>query len=285
MDTLHEQRFDTGTLGINYAEGPANGPPLLLLHGLANRWQTFVSLIPTLSQRWQVIAPDFRGHGGSDRAEEPYRLRDYAEDTWHLVRSLPEPAVLVGHSSGGAVALWLATLVPEKVRAVVVADWIYADSLSEDGVRSLFAAYRELARSGAGLDDMTRALADVPIGTPGEGGIQRIGDVPFMDEEALRSYAETLQHVDPGVFTSAIDGRLAEGYDPDTLLAQVRVPVLILQGDPERGGLLTDGEVERALSHLRVGRAVMIEDVGHDMHQEQVVPVLRALTEFLDSLR
>lgn len=280
---LNEHTFHTGTLHINYAEGPANGPLLVLLHGLANRWQTFASLIPTLSQHWRVIAPDFRGHGRSDRART-YRLCDYAEDSLRLLESLSEPAVVIGHSSGGAVALWLAALAPQKVRAVVLADWIYPDNLAEDGVRALFSSYRELARSRMDLDEMTRALADVPIGTPGDGGTRRVGDVPFMDEEALRSYAETLQHVDPDVFTAAIDGMLAERYDPDALLSRVHAPVLVLQGNPARGGLLTDDDVKRALSHVRNGTHVMIEEVGHDMHQERAEPVLEALTPFLASL-
>lgn len=43
-----EKKFNTGSLTLNYMEGPPNGPPLLLLHALAGRWQTFYYLIPKL---------------------------------------------------------------------------------------------------------------------------------------------------------------------------------------------------------------------------------------------
>lgn len=68
------------------------------------------------------------------------------------------------------------------------------------------------------------------------------------------------------------------------MLSRVQCPVLIIQGNPERGGLLTNGDVVRALSQLTDGRHVMIAEVGHDMHQEDPVPVLQVLTEFLDLL-
>ena len=64
---LKEQPFDTGRVTINYAEGPASGPPLVLLHGIISRWQYFLPIIPNLSIRWHIYALDFRGHGKSGR--------------------------------------------------------------------------------------------------------------------------------------------------------------------------------------------------------------------------
>jgi len=62
-----ERTFDTGEVILNYAEGPASGPPLVLLHGFTGRWQGFLPLLPALSLRWHVYAPDYRGHGKSGR--------------------------------------------------------------------------------------------------------------------------------------------------------------------------------------------------------------------------
>jgi pimeloyl-ACP methyl ester carboxylesterase len=61
LGLLKELSYQTGVVAINYAEGPPNGPPLVLLHGLTGRWQAFLSVIPALSVRWHDYALDFRG--------------------------------------------------------------------------------------------------------------------------------------------------------------------------------------------------------------------------------
>ena len=62
---LTESSFDTGEVVINYAEGPALGSPLVLLHGSTLDWQSWQHLIPPLAQTWHAYACDLRGHGKS----------------------------------------------------------------------------------------------------------------------------------------------------------------------------------------------------------------------------
>jgi len=45
---LVEKRFNTGTVDINYVEGPRSGPPLVLIHGLSSHWQVYLPVIPYL---------------------------------------------------------------------------------------------------------------------------------------------------------------------------------------------------------------------------------------------
>lgn len=102
---LSTHAFSTGELTLSYAEGPANGPPLVMLHGVLGRWQDFAGMIPHLIPTWHVYAIDFRGHGESDRAPDgdAYGLRDLVGDISHfLEKILPgEEVVLVGFSAGG----------------------------------------------------------------------------------------------------------------------------------------------------------------------------------------
>ena len=74
---LSERRFDTGTVELNYGEGPPNGPPFVILHGGAGSWHYADDLIALLVARWHVYAPDFAGTGYRPRAGtlQPARLR------------------------------------------------------------------------------------------------------------------------------------------------------------------------------------------------------------------
>src|ERR1700691_217022 len=75
---LVERTFDTDEVRLNYAEGPANGPPLVLIHGLGRRWQVFLPIIPALSLRWHIFAPDLRGHGKSSHVARGYHGPQYS---------------------------------------------------------------------------------------------------------------------------------------------------------------------------------------------------------------
>src|SRR5215207_4390629 len=98
---LQEKSFNTGTLTINYAEGPQVGPPLILIHGGASRWQEFLGILPGLMLRWQVFALDMRGHGKSAAPlSGRYRVIDMAEDVSAFIRHLGQPVVIFGHSMG-----------------------------------------------------------------------------------------------------------------------------------------------------------------------------------------
>ena len=119
---INERLFDTGEVRLNYAEGPANGPALVLLHGLGRRWQVFRPLIPALSLRWHIFAPDFRGHG-SRGACRGYHGTEYAGDIGRFLRDrVQEPAVIFGHSLGGMIGMWVAAHDPELVRALILGD-------------------------------------------------------------------------------------------------------------------------------------------------------------------
>jgi len=75
--------------------------------------------------------------------------------------------------------------------------------------------------------------------------------------------------------------RTAAGYD---ILPSVRCPVLLLQADAKAGGIMMDAEVERGLTLLSNSTHILLEGVGHWLHNEQKDVVLQAITDFLKSL-
>ncbi|WP_293576032.1 alpha/beta fold hydrolase BchO [Phaeobacter sp.] len=84
-----------------------DGPSLLLLHGAGGAGQSWRHLAPLLAQRWQVVIVDLVGQGFS-QAGKPHRfgLPQMAEDLSSLLTRLGcQPAAIIGHSAGAAVAL------------------------------------------------------------------------------------------------------------------------------------------------------------------------------------
>ncbi len=73
---LQEKTFAAGAANLNYLDyGPSSAAPLVMLHGGAWRWQEYLSLIPSLGQRWHIYALDLRGNGRSGWVPDKYRLQ------------------------------------------------------------------------------------------------------------------------------------------------------------------------------------------------------------------
>src|SRR5690242_10246095 len=117
---LVEKTFNAGSWNIHYAEGPAHGVPLVMLHGATTRWQTFLSVLPFLSVRYHTYALDLRGHGLSGRTPGAYKTVDFPQGIDSFLRDqVGESAVLLGWSLGCEVALQIAANAPQLVRAMI----------------------------------------------------------------------------------------------------------------------------------------------------------------------
>src|SRR4030067_2381801 len=100
---LVEKKFNTGEAILNYAEGPDAGPPLVFLHGLSDRWQFFLPVLTSLSNRWHVYAVDVRGHGSSSHTP-PYRYIDHIQDITAFTENIAEKPIIFGSSLGGMIS-------------------------------------------------------------------------------------------------------------------------------------------------------------------------------------
>ena len=70
--------------------------------------------------------------------------------------------------------------------------------------------------------------------------------------------------LDPEVLATVFDqGRMNQGYDAHVLLPAIRCPVLLLQADPEAGGLTPHEEMAPALALLPRGKHVFLKGVSH----------------------
>ncbi len=263
---MREFSLQADNLALNIAEGPPNGPLLLLLHGFSNRWQVFQPILPVLTEKWHVVAFDFRGHGRSDRAPGGYTADGFYRDAEAVLAHFASrgPAVLIGHSMGGSIALHLAQDHPEWARAVVTGDTSFelATHIAMMNSRrqtKLFGLRRKLA--GRPVDELLRR------GLLPEGAVE-------------------MSTLDPAVMDYHAEGRV-EGFfaDVDDVnFDKIRCPVLLTQASPEKGGLLQDEEIPPVLAAHPQFQFMRFE-TGHDLEIEKgpQSPFWQAALEFLES--
>lgn len=121
--TVTEHTVDSGGIRLNVAAA-GHGPPVLLLHGFPDSWQLWRHQIDALAAAGhQVIAPDLRGFGASDRPEDvqDYRMPLLLSDIRAILGHFGVERVdVVGHDWGAAVAWSLAQHLPESVDRLAV---------------------------------------------------------------------------------------------------------------------------------------------------------------------
>jgi pimeloyl-ACP methyl ester carboxylesterase len=101
--------------------GPAEAPPVVLVHGLSATNASMLPLIPALAKDFHVLAPDLPGHGGTEATGAAHAARYLGDWLLAFVReTCDRPAVLVGNSLGGRTSLEVALNSPYDVRGVVL---------------------------------------------------------------------------------------------------------------------------------------------------------------------
>jgi pimeloyl-ACP methyl ester carboxylesterase len=183
MHTTTHQRVAVDGLELFYREaGPADAPVLLLLHGYPSSSHMFRDLIPLLSDRYRVIAPDLPGFGQSampSRDEFSYTFDHLAAVIGRFteVLGLKRFAIYV-FDYGSPVGLRLAARFPERITAIVSQNGnAYVEGLSEgwspiqkywreptsenrDGVRQMLAPETTQWQYTHGTPDPTRVSPD-----------------------------------------------------------------------------------------------------------------------------
>jgi pimeloyl-ACP methyl ester carboxylesterase len=126
------------------------GPPLVLVHGLAAQLRNFVyGMVEPLAEKFHVVCVDRPGCGYSARpAQVPASLSGQAETIAKLVASLGlEKPIIVGHSYGGALALSMALNHPESVGGLaLIAPLTHPQSMVPSAFRDLVIHSRRLRK-------------------------------------------------------------------------------------------------------------------------------------------
>ncbi len=238
------------------------GAPLVLLHGLGAFGADWEYQVPEFSKHFQVVVPDFRGHGASARSGD-YGVERFATDTWELLDRLKLGApLLVGHSMGGAVAMQMALQRPGAVPKLVLANTL-------PSFRTDTAAKRLML--------WTRLLLMSVLGPRRLGQIMTQRLYPRADQAALRAkVARRNARSDGNVYLATI--RALTMWSARERLAGLTMPVLVVASEHDYFG---GDESERFVAALPDARLRRFPGARHGLPLEMPEAFNRAVLEFL----
>ncbi|HSI97749.1 MAG TPA: alpha/beta hydrolase [Gaiellaceae bacterium] len=245
-----------------YYEEHGSGAPILCIHGTSSSALAWAGAVSKLAELGRVIVYDRRGCTRSERPEpyETTNVQDHTDDAREVLRALgAEPAIVIGRSYGGSVALDLALRYPESVRALVLLEAVLAGLSPE-------------------TDAWGEALTAKLVQTVAERGIDAVGetfirDVLEMWEELPAEWREMFTANGPAIMAEVRGGDLVVDA---ARLAEIRVPTLVVSGTDSAEEFRRVADVlADAIPHARAARVAG----GH-----LVDPTDRAVLAFVSEL-
>jgi branched-chain amino acid transport system permease protein len=215
------QTIATERLSFHYRQhGDSDGLPMLLVHGsyaTSRWWEPLLSLLPN---EILAVAPDLRGAGGTSRAPTGYAIDEQADDLAAFVDALDwYDFDLVGHSSGGAIAMEYTLAYPERVRTLTL-----VDSVPIEGVFTPLDTYLLLDQMRTDRELLAKALH----------ALMPSLDLSGQDAKAIEFFnllVDDAQQMDRAAFTALADAlnqwnRFGDGRN-------LRLPTLLIWGDQD----------------------------------------------------
>ncbi|MDP1561092.1 MAG: alpha/beta hydrolase [Pirellulaceae bacterium] len=284
---MQEQFIQIGDRRLNTVRSTQDAPPLVMLHGVTRCWQTFLPMWSSLSQRWQLSAIDFRGHGSSDKVNGEYGVCDYAADVIaYLDSQFDRPVVLYGHSLGAMVAADVAGKASDRISAVILEDpplHTMGVRIEQTALLSFFQTLLRLAGDSRDASTIARELGDAIIHDPVRGTQVRLGEL--RDAASLRFTASCLKRLDPSVLEPVVHGKWLEGFSIEAVFRRVQCPSLLIQADPTAGGMLTNEDADSLEALLVDPVRVKFSGCGHLVHWTKTTELLNCVHGFLESIR
>ena len=256
-----------------FVGGPADGEPVVLVHGLGGCAANWVDVAPLLAETRRVLVPELPGHGLSTPLPAVPNLAVFGDRIGLVAeRENALPAAFIGHSLGAAVALRLALRRPDDVNSLVLAA---AAGISSTSRR---ARYGLRILGIIGPRRLVAPWADSVAGSPflryAVFGHWGAADPLILSPEAVDGFLEGTRLTSDSV--SAARAVVADDVRPE--LGDLRCPTLVLWGARDNQLPFVDAfEFARRLdAPLRV-----IADCGHLLIGERPDLCAEAIENFL----
>jgi 2-hydroxy-6-oxonona-2,4-dienedioate hydrolase len=244
-----------------------SGPVVVLLHGLGDRKESWLPVIPALSKSYRVLAPDQIGFGKSAKPLLDYTVQTYVDFLDEFLRELRvEKIDLVGESLGGWIAGLYAVDSSANAHMVPLERLVLVDAA---GLR-LDRPVPNLNPST--LEGMRRLLEAV------------FYDTSWLDEATVRKiFVDRLAAGDAYTVHSIMTSSIVPTEILDNRLGEIHAPTLVLWGRQDQ--LLPVASGQRYASGIAGARLVTFDHCGHVPGQEKTAEFLAALTSFLGGAR
>lgn len=255
--------FTSAQIQISGLDFGGSKRPAILLHGLFGGAHEWTKSAEWLQENYRVIALDQRGHGQSAKELDDFSIEAFTRDAADVLLQLSDrPALVIGQSMGGVVAMLLAAMRPELVqRLVVVEATAWSDSKTEgDGdwlsqwplpFKTISDAKSFFHAQGLDPEIWVQVLHRTPDGF-----------APVFYGNDMRAIAVQLAH-----------------YDYRAACRSILAPTLVIAG---RQSWL-DGARVREVADL-IPNAVFLDiEAGHDVHLDAPEAFKAAVTSFISS--
>jgi 3-oxoadipate enol-lactonase len=254
--------------GINFnceIDGPAGAPFVVFSNSLATNLSMWDPQAAALKGSFRLVRYDQRGHGGTEAPAGRYTYATLLADAIALFDTLGIARThFCGLSMGGATALGLAQLYPERIDRAIVCD---SPAMSTSASARQWEERINAARAG-GMEAMVEPT--VARWFPPE---IRTAKPPYLD--AVRAMIRTTP-LDGFVGCSAA---LAD-HDYNTAVATVTRPVLFIAGAQDG---VTPAAMKDMSERLKGSRYVELEGAGHISNLDRPLEFTRAVREFLEA--
>jgi pimeloyl-ACP methyl ester carboxylesterase len=275
---------------VHYADFGGSGRPIVLVHGLGGSHLNWLSVAPALAQKGRVLALDLAGFGRTPTAGRTARVGANRRLLGRFLETVArEPAVLVGNSMGGYLALAEAAAEPARVSALVLVSPAVPPPLGTRFDPRVFAFF-----FGTSLPFVGRALLRLRASRGPEVAVRdllalccvdssRIGrDIFDAHVELARERAGRGSQARRDFLEAqrSLLWRLVHRRRFLRMVRGIEAPALIVQGERDR---LVRLAAARALASARPDwRFVVLDDVGHVPQLEAPARFLAEVARFLD---
>lgn len=260
----------------NYVQ-QGTGAPVILIHGLAASLHDWDDLIPGLAASgYACYALDLLGHGDSPKPDERAYQMDWILEhffNWAASFHLSEPAVLIGHSLGGYVALEYARRLAHLTRGLILINPFYSPSQLPLLLRK---TYRHTSLSNLAIhqvpERLFRFLVDVSSMAMGHS----VGALHSLPERIRAQTALDYKRTAPGVYH--IPNVIS---DMTPHLHEINVPALVVWGERDR--TLAPASFARVVEALPRARGEVLR-AGHVPHQSHAAVFNQLVLRFLGEI-
>jgi N-formylmaleamate deformylase len=224
-----------------------------------------------LESNYDVIMPDMRAHGLSERVQPDDKV-DMAADLAEIIRILGlKRPIICGHSMGALVAYQVGVRFPELTSALVLEDPPWWMPEPEQATLPAEPADNPMAKWAKGLANQTLDALLVSYRK----------DHPSWPEELLRPMCESKKQLDAAIIDIQSPKKHAQEVNWLTTIQNITQPMMIFAGDPALGGIVTPEVVANVRELNPQVNIVVVPHVGHLIRFDQYAIFIEALRAFL----